>query len=227
MPLILRMASRYRLLDHLDDDLKQRLLDGHRDVQVPANHQLIFQADWGDEIYILSSGILKARCLNDQGEEVVISLMGAGAIIGEMALLAPKPIRSVDVVALTPASLLKLRQQVFKRAVEESPALSRAITLLQAQRLTALGNRLMLMNENATTRLLATLLELARLNGDQDEPTNPIPSLSQQEIAVIAGLSRGTASTLINKLRMNGTLTQGANGLQFTKLEPLQRRNLL
>ena len=85
----------------------------------------------------------------------------------------------------------------------------------------------MLMNEDAKTRLLATLSLLARLNGPEDDPYQPIPSLSQQEIAVISGLSRGTASTLINKLRGNGTLEQTDQGLRFTTLSPLQRRGLL
>ena len=41
----------------------------------------------------------------------------------------------------------------------------------------------MLMNEDAMTRLLATILSLARLNGVSDSPTNPIPPLSQQDLA--------------------------------------------
>ena len=222
-----RMACHFRLLEALDAPLRERLLDGHREIQIPANHQLIFQSDWGDETYILSSGILKARCLSPQGDEVVISLMGIGAVIGEVALLSPKPIRTVDVVSLTPATLLKLRQSVFKQALEESSQLVRAVALLQAQRLTALGDRLMLMNEDATTRLLATLLDLARLNGETDSPSNPIPPLSQQEIAVISGLSRGTTSTLINKLRAQSTISDSPAGLQLIKLEGLIKRGLL
>lgn len=221
------MACHFRLLDTLDPPLRERLLDGYREIQIPANHQLIFQSDWADEAYILSKGILKARCLSPQGDEVVISLMGAGAVIGEVALLSPKPIRTVDVVSLTPAVLLKLRQSVFKHALEDSPQLVRAVAFLQAQRLTALGDRLMLMNEDATTRLLATLLDLARLNGESDSPTNPIPPLSQQEIAVISGLSRGTTSTLINKLRVRGTLGPSEQSLRITDLDSLRRRALL
>jgi CRP-like cAMP-binding protein len=54
-----------------------------------------------------------------------------------------------------------------------------------------------------------------------------MPPLSQQEIGNIAGLSRGSTSTLINKLRSNGTLEQTEQGLRFAKLAPLQRRGLL
>jgi CRP/FNR family cyclic AMP-dependent transcriptional regulator len=221
------MACHYRLLDQLDSSIRKRLLEGHREIDVDDNHQLLFQADWGDEAYVVSAGILKARCLSVNGEEVVIALMGVGALIGELALLSPKPIRSVDVVALTPAKLLKLRKNALQREMEESPSLMKAIAVLQAQRLTALGDRLMLMKEDATTRLLATLLHLALLNGAQPCPTNEIPALLQQEIATLAGLSRSTASTLINKMVDNGTLVKSSTGMVFASLDPLKKRGLL
>jgi hypothetical protein len=39
------MACYFRLLDTLDSALQERLLDGHRKLNVPASHQLIFEAD--------------------------------------------------------------------------------------------------------------------------------------------------------------------------------------
>lgn len=221
------MLSDYRILEMLEGEQRDRLLEGHRVLTMPANHQLMFESDWGEDVYLVSSGICKARNLNQQGDETVISLMGSGALIGDLALLSPKSIRSVDVVTLTPTVLYKLRHRALLEAMESCSALTRAIACLQAQRLCSLGERLMLMNEDATTRLLATLLTLARLNGPDDDPTQPIPNISQQEIAVISGLSRGTASTLINRLRGNGTLEQTDQGWRFCKLTPLQRRGLL
>jgi CRP-like cAMP-binding protein len=221
------MACHYRLLDQLDPSIRERLLEGHREIHVDDSYQLLFQSDWGDEAYIVSAGILKARCYNVHGEEVVIALMGVGALIGELALLSTEPIRTVDVVALTPVKLLKLRKNALQREMEESPSLMKAIAVLQSQRLLALGDRLMLMNEDATTRLLATLLHLALLNGAEPSPTNEIPSLLQQEIATLAGLSRSTVSTLINKMMDNGTLVKSATSMAFASTDPLTKRGLL
>jgi CRP-like cAMP-binding protein len=157
----------------------------------------------------------------------VISLMGPGSLIGDLALFSPGSIRSVDVISLTPLTLIKLRHRALHEEIERSPPLLQALASLQVQRLCSLGERLMLMNEDATTRLLATLSWLARLNGPVDDPSQPIPPLSQQEIAAIAGLSRGTASTLITKLRSNGTLEHSDQGLRFRTLLPLHQRGLL
>jgi CRP-like cAMP-binding protein len=221
------MSVPFRILDQIDPETEEQLLAGHRRIEFPAGHQLIFQADWGGEVYVVESGLAKARCLSLQGDEVVLSLMGNGALIGDLALLSPKPVRTVDVVALTAMSLMKLRQGALEAALKNSASFSNAITYLQVQRLCNLGNRLMIMNEDATTRLLYTLQLLASINSPDGDPCHPMPPLSQQEIASIAGLSRGSTSTLINKLRSNGTLEQTEQGWRFAKLKPLQSRGLL
>jgi CRP-like cAMP-binding protein len=221
------MTEPFRILDQLEPETREQLLSGHRSLEIPGGHQLIFQADWGAEVYVVESGLAKARSLSLQGDEVVLALMGTGALIGDLALLSPKPVRTVDVVALTPMRVLKLRQGAVQEAMERSPGFSRAITYLQVQRLCNLGNRMMLLNEDATTRLLYTLHLLAIVNSADGDPCQPLPMLSQQEIASIAGLSRGSTSTLITKLRRNGTLEQTAEGLRFATLAPLQRRGLL
>ncbi len=221
------MASGYRILDVITPDLREKLLHDHRVVSVPANHHLMFASDWGEDVYLVHSGIAKARSLSQQGEETVVSLMGPGSLIGDLAVFTTLSLRTVDVISLTPITFWKLRHRALQEAMDSSPAFVRVIACLQAHRLCSLGERLMLMNEDATTRLLATLSVLARLNGPKDDPFQPIPAIPQQEIAVISGLSRGTASTLINKLRGNGTLEPSDHGLRFTTLAPLQKRGLL
>lgn len=221
------MAIGYRILEVMDPQLRERLLHEHRVVSVPANHQLMFASDWGEEVYLIHAGIVKARILSQQGEETVISLMGPGSLIGDLAVFTTLSLRTLDVISLTPTTFWKLRHRALHEAMESSSAFIQSIACLQAHRLCSLGERLMLLNEDATTRLLATLSLLARLNGPEDDPQQPIPPIPQQEIAVIAGLSRGTASTLINKLRGNGTLHQTDDGLRFASLSPLHRRGLL
>jgi CRP/FNR family cyclic AMP-dependent transcriptional regulator len=221
------MTVPFRILEQIAPETREQLLASHRRIELPAGHQLIFQADWGSEVYVVESGLAKARCLSLQGDEVVLTLMGSGALIGDLALLSPKPVRTVDVVALTAMSVMKLRQGALEETLQNSPRFSQAITYLQVQRLCNLGNRLMIMNEDATTRLLYALQQLAIVNSPDGDPCHPMPSLAQQEIASIAGLSRGSTSTLINKLRSNGTLEQTEQGLRFATLAPLQRRGLL
>ena len=178
------MAVPFRILEQIDPETREQLLAEHRQIEFPAGHQLIFQADWGGEVYLVESGLAKARCLSLNGDEVVLSLIGSGALIGDLALLSPKPVRTVDVVALTAMTVMKLRQGALEEALKSSASFSKALTYLQVQRLCNLGNRLMLMNEDATTRLLYTLQLLASINSPDGNPCLPLPLIR----AAAAGL---------------------------------------
>ena len=129
-------------------------------------------------------------------------------------------------MALTQSTLLKLRKNALQREMEASPPLMRAIAALQAQRLTALGDLLMLMNEDAPTASSPPCSTWPF--SWRPWPTHQrIAPLLQQEIATLAGLSHGTASTLINKLLDHRTLLKSAGGMAFSSLEPLKKRGLL
>jgi CRP-like cAMP-binding protein len=153
--------------------------------------------------------------------------VGPGELLGEVAVLMPHRRRTADVATLTAMELVKLRAQWFEEALDRVPGFARALACLEARRLTSLDDRFGLQSEDAKTRVLATLLELARLAGGTGDPHHPIPDLPQREIAAIAGLARGTTSRILMELRNRGTLEQTPEGLRFTSLEPLQRRNLL
>ncbi len=56
----------------------------------------------------------------------------------------------MDVVALTGMALIKLRQGALDEALQNSASVYRAVTYLQVQRLCTLGDRLMIMSEDAT-----------------------------------------------------------------------------
>lgn len=83
------MSVPFRILEQIDATTSEQLLAGHRRMELPAGHLLIFQADWGSEVYLLESGLAKARSLSMQGDEAVLALMGSGALMGDLALLSP------------------------------------------------------------------------------------------------------------------------------------------
>ena len=102
----LRVSSQANILEAVGQDLRENLLHNHRQLAIPANHQLIFQSDWGSETYVIVEGIAKARSLTLAGEEVVISLMGSGALIGDLGNLWPTGLR-------TPQSVSTVQSEPF------------------------------------------------------------------------------------------------------------------
>jgi CRP/FNR family cyclic AMP-dependent transcriptional regulator len=205
----------------------ESLLCEHRTLLVPAQHQLVFEGDWNDGLFLIRSGVVKVRRFTLPGEEVVIALMGAGEMFGELAMLLGNSRRSADVVALTPLEVVKLRWKTVQDELDRSTDFALEMARLQGRRLLSLGRRFSLRGEDASTRVLATLLELAICSGYESDPLAPIPDLKQTEIATIAGLARGTTSRILTQLRSRGTIVETAEGLRLANLEPLRRRGLL
>jgi len=227
VPLTAAELGAFPLFHDLSEAERQPFLEGHRELTLAAGQQVVQEADWSDGVFLVRQGIAKVRRLTLEGEEVVLALAGALDVFGEMALLLPGGLRTADVVALTPMAIAKMRPGPWELALQSLPRFTRALARLEGERLQEMASRLALRGEDATTRVLATLLDLARRGSPSRDPHHPIPALAQREIATIAGLARGTTSTVLTRLRQRGTLEDVAEGLRIANLEPLRRRHLL
>ena len=202
------------------------LLDRHLLVDVLAKQTLVMEADWGESLMVVISGLAKVRSFNTDGEESVLSLIGAGELLGELSVLDGDA-RSADVVTLSPVKLLKLQGNTFKRVLQDNISLALGIARLEASRLRDLNRRFGLQKSDATTRLLDTLAYIASKNGAEDNPLALMPPLSQGEIAILAGLARETASRTMSKLRSRGVVSEENGCMRLTSLQPLLKRGLI
>ena len=215
------------LFESLGDDQLDQILDRHRESSHQADQVIVMEQDWGESLFLLRSGLAKVRTYTADGDEVVMSLLGAGDVFGEMAAL-DGAVRSADVVALTPLHLVKLRSAPFSSLLQREAGFALALARLEASRLRDLNQRFALQSADATTRLLDALAYLARKTGPDAQPTAVIPPLAQKEIALIAGLARETASRTLSKLRTRATVIVTDDGaLQLADLQPLVKRGLL
>ncbi|MFM1799776.1 MAG: hypothetical protein RLZZ117_2054 [Cyanobacteriota bacterium] len=220
--------SQVSLFAGLDSEQRQHLLEHHRLLTLQKEQHLILEKDESQGLYVLRSGLLKVRCLDFNGEESVLALLGPGEVCGEMACLNPMGQRSADVITLTPCSLLLLRAKPFSTLLRGDPRLALALAQLQAQRLCDLHRRFRLIHMDAPTRMLATLADLARKTAPGATATTPIPPLPHRELACLSGLARETTSRILSHLRKSGVLLETSEGgWQLSDLQPLRRHGLL
>ena len=106
------------LFESLGDEHLDQLLDRHRESTHQADQVIVMEQDWGESLFLLCDGLAKVRTYTADGDEVVMSLLGAGDVFGEMAALDGEA-RSADVVALTPLRLIKLRVPPFATLLEK------------------------------------------------------------------------------------------------------------
>jgi CRP/FNR family transcriptional regulator, cyclic AMP receptor protein len=101
------------------------------EVRVAAGVTFIERGSVEDWLFIVADG--RARVHVD---DYVFGELGDGAVVGELAVLAPAP-RAASVTALEPTLLLRLRREPFDELLEDRPEIARAViaslaTMLQA-----------------------------------------------------------------------------------------------
>ena len=214
------------LFESLDDELLDKILDRQRELVHEADQVIVMEQDWGESLFLLCDGLAKVRTYTTDGDEVVMSLLGTCDVFGEMAVFDGDS-RSADVVALTNLRLVKLRIPPVAALLSQQADFALALAKLEANRLRDLNRRFALQTADATTRLLCALAYLARKSSVDDDLQAQIPPLAQQEIALIAGLARETASRTLSKLRQRGTVIEQDGRLHLADLKPLEKRGLI
>ncbi len=214
------------LFAQLTDTQADRLLAGQIDLDVAAEQVLLLQQDEGEGLLVIQTGLAKVRAYTANGEEAVMAVLGPGDLMGEMAVLRAG-VRNADVVALTPLKVVKLRAGAYRELLLNNGSLSLALARLLAARLTALNRRFLLRGGDASTRLLAALLDLALSCSRGQDPLALIPPLPQRELAVMAGLSRETTSRTFSQLRERGMVIGDPQGMRIADLQCLRKRGLL
>ena len=86
----------------LFEGLGEEDLEAIGNVTIPRSFDkdqvIILAEEEGDALFIISKGQVKVTIVSEDGREVILSLLGEGAVFGELSLLDGKP-RSANVVA--------------------------------------------------------------------------------------------------------------------------------
>jgi CRP/FNR family cyclic AMP-dependent transcriptional regulator len=149
------------------------------------------QGDPGQGLLAVLSGRVKITSPSTAGKEIVLNIINAGEIFGEIALLDSKP-RSADAVAIAPCELLIIDRRDFVPFLEARPALCIRLLGVLCERLRRTSEQVQdLLFLDLRARLAKTLLRLADQHGQSAPAGREISiKLSQREIGNLVGRSR-------------------------------------
>src|SRR6478609_4863462 len=86
-----------------------------------AEREVLFQAgDVADGCYRLDQGLLKVSITSPQGDERILTILGPGSIVGELAIIDGLP-RSATVVAIRDCKLSFISREAFANGLREYP----------------------------------------------------------------------------------------------------------
>lgn len=163
----------------------------------------------------LVSGALKVTAFGADGNEQILSLVHPSGFIGELF----SPFAHHDVVALTESKLCTFARKDVERAIDDYPALARALLRRSQEDLLATRNLLELTaHASAEARLAALLHDFASAASDSSchiADHFELP-LTRGEIANMLGLTIETVSRKLGELEEMGAIVRkGKRGIDL------------
>jgi CRP-like cAMP-binding protein len=190
----------------------------------PAGSTLFFENDAAHDALILLAGAVKVVVCSVDGREVILDVLTAGALVGELSALDGHP-RSAAAITLEPVEVLAVPCTGFVDFLHRHPQVMYQLLVGVAARLRNSDHRqLELGTGDALGRLCARLLELAdRYGQPRAEGAIDVRSpLSQADLAAWTGLSREAVVKALRTLRQLGWIQN--RGPDITILRPEQVR---
>lgn len=167
---------------------------------VAKDTEIFHSGDEPDAVFVVVNGKVKIVVTTSDGKELILAVLGAGQVVGEMALLDSSP-RSATVVASTSVDLLVLSREDFQRILDTEPRISSKLLRILCQRLRRANSKMeSLAYMDVAGRLARYFLDLARDHGQRlGNGWVSVRRPTHADIAHSIGTSRETVSRLINE----------------------------
>jgi CRP-like cAMP-binding protein len=181
---------------------------------------ILLEEESGAALFVIISGKVKIVRTDDDGREVILSILGENDFFGEMSILDGLA-RSASVVAITKTELFMIHRRDFLKLMHDFPAV--AISLLKelTMRLRKADAQIKSLSlKDAAGRVANVILQLADDIGKIRKGRVEIDELPlQQDLANMAGTSRETISRMVHLFIKKGHLEMQGNKLIINDYE--------
>jgi CRP/FNR family cyclic AMP-dependent transcriptional regulator len=189
------------LFSGLNDSEHQLLLRVAIRRSYPRHTLLIQECDVGESLYLLRDGRAKVYLSEPDGREVILSILGPGDFIGEMALLDEQPC-SANVMTMDACEFFVIGKDDFRRCLAANAGLAANLLKAMSRRLREADQQIeSLALKDVQARVQQILRQLAQL----EEGRLVVPArLTHRDIAGMAGASREMVTRVFRHLEASG-----------------------
>lgn len=173
---------------------------------VPRQTVVLKAGDKTDNVYFVLNGSLKVLVSDDEGREVILSILGRGDLFGEMGVIDDHP-RSATVVAAESSDLVVIAKRDFQATLAENFDISLYIMRSLVQRLRSADRTIeSLALLDVYGRVARLLLDMAETGPNGEKAVKKMPS--RQDIAKMVGASREMVSRVMKDLQQQGLIEE-------------------
>jgi len=185
--------------------------------RIPRGQNVVHAGDRSDFVYFVLTGSLKVIVSDEDGREVILSILGQGELFGEMGMFGEQP-RSASVVAVMPSDLVMIAKQDFRAILQDNFEVAWRIMANLADRLRNADRKIeSLALMDVYGRVARLLLEMSEEVGGKSVVVRKI---TKQDIAKMIGASREMVSRVMKDLGAQGLIEETDHGIVLR--EPLQ-----
>jgi CRP/FNR family transcriptional regulator, cyclic AMP receptor protein len=195
----------------LPSPIIERLASHGRQSHYSAGRRIFSKGDEGRGLLAVLSGCVKISVISEHGKELVLNLIGANEIFGEIALVDGGA-RTADATALSECELLVLDRRDVLPILMEEPIICLKFLEVISSRLRRTTEQVEdLSFGDLSVRLAKALLRLAEVQGTIVS-SRPRITITQKELGHTIGLSRERTNWYLREWEKAGYLTLEKGG---------------
>lgn len=170
----------------------------------PKNSYLFSEGDPSDSFYVVEKGKVNVGINDEEGREVILSVLGPGEYFGEMALLDGEP-RCAYVMTKERTKLLIISKKEFENLLNANPAIMLNLLKGLQRRLREANKRIESLALMDVYGRVARLL--TQIAGAREDEVVITEKMTHQEIANMVGASREMVSRVLKELTNEGYIS--------------------
>ena len=210
------------LFSSFSDAQVSQLLTGMQHRSYPRNSFILRAGEETDALYVVLSGRVKVLIPDEEGHEVILSIIGPHEYFGEMGLLDEQS-RSASVETLEPCEMLRLSKAGFTGILKDNFELAMLIIQNLVKRLREADRKIeSLALIDVYGRVARLLIDMAQNTADGKWVVEHAPA--KQEIARMIGASREMVSRVVKDLQRKGLIRAEKRRIYVLDKASMQRR---
>ena len=190
----------------------------------PAGREIFEKGSPGQSLMAVLRGSIKISSLSRDGKEVILRIINAGEIFGEIATLDGET-RSAAAAAMTDCELLVLNHRNFLEMLENRADLCMILLRILCRRLRQTSEQVedvMFRHlESRVTKAVVQLAESAALRGLRSRSVEL--HVSQRELGSMAGGSREAVNKILQNWHRHGLIDLGKAYILVHNIDALRR----
>jgi CRP-like cAMP-binding protein len=169
----------------------------------PKDSMIFSECEPGDELYIIQKGSVKIAKIVDNSE-VLLAVLKAGDIFGEMALLEAKP-RAASAVAYEDCVVLAVNRANFERMIGTQPQIIARLTILLSERIWFIYKQLAntLITDPLGRMYDALLIQLEKNRVATESSESYTFDFGPKELINMVGIPQKEAGFILRKMMEN------------------------